>query len=462
VASLYNRHICKNLSKLMPQNLSDPANLSVPRNLKLGTFHIGSALADVLATGVWNRIMINDLGFAATPIGLLLALRYFLAPLAMWAGVRSDQTNLRGYRRLPWVWGGRLGMIAGFLLIAVSTVELVRHGDIWWLGIILGFVVSSIGYSISGSTFLALVYDRAPGSQRGRAVGIVWTFLLAGYAVAGVLFSRMLPRYSESAFLQFSLGVVVILALIWLCALWGEEKPYSTSPQRKPAEFQLRAGLRDLFQQRTVRILGLFMVLSFGGAFMQDALLEPFGGEVFSLSVGETSRFQSYWGTMAILSSIAALWLYRRFSQSGYGRFTRWGVILLVVTFVWLAMTAVTAQELLLRPGLLLLGIGYGLWNIGTLGLMVEHSREQTAGFDLGIWTMLVTVCRGGAIFLGAVTFDVFHWLLGEEAAAYAIVFSLEAILLMVSLVALNQILVTAPERLKAAEGELILSASLD
>jgi BCD family chlorophyll transporter-like MFS transporter len=330
------------------------------------------------------------------------------------------------------------------------------------LGITLGFILSSVGYSISGSTFLALVYDRAPGNQRGRAVGVVWTFLLAGYAVAGVLFSRMLPRYSEGAFLQFSLGVVVILVLIWVFALWGEEKPRSFVTQQQLIEFRLRVGLRDLFRRRAVRMLGLFMMLSFGGAFMQDALLEPFGGEVFKLSVGETSRFQAYWGTMAIVSSMVALWVSRRFSRSGYDRFARWGVILLAVTFGWLLIAAITVHEALLRPGLLLLGGGYGLWNIGTLGLMVQYSREETAGLDLGIWTMLVTIFRGGAILLGAVIFDTAHWLLGEQATAYVVVFALEGILLMASLAALNQLSNALPEHPRTAEGELILSASVD
>src|SRR5687768_3092560 len=112
-----------------------PDNLSIKHNLKLGTFHIGSTMADVLGSGVWNRIMIENLGYAATPVGLLLALRYFMAPLAVWAGEKSDLPGWRGYRRLPWVWIGRLMMIAGYILIAFSTVALVSSGSIGWLGI---------------------------------------------------------------------------------------------------------------------------------------------------------------------------------------------------------------------------------------------------------------------------------------------------------------------------------------
>jgi hypothetical protein len=64
------------------------ANVSLPRNIKLGLFHLGSSMADILASGVWNRIAINELGLASTPVALLLALKYFLAPLSVWIGQR--------------------------------------------------------------------------------------------------------------------------------------------------------------------------------------------------------------------------------------------------------------------------------------------------------------------------------------------------------------------------------------
>jgi MFS transporter, BCD family, chlorophyll transporter len=457
----YNLNIYKNLSESMPNESTE--NFPLRRNLKLGIFHVGSAMWDVLATGVWNRIMISELGYAATPVGLLLALRYFLAPLAVWAGVRSDSTNWRGYRRLPWVWAGRLSMLLGFLIIAFSTVELVNHGDLWWAGIALGFVAASIGYSISGSTFLALVYDRAADSQRGRAVGIVWTFLLAGYAVAGVMFGRLLPDYSESGFLRFSVGVSVIILLIWLFALWSEEKPSTQQRSSRTPDLHLKADLKALFSQRTPRLLGIFMLLSFVGAFMQDPILEPFGGDVFKLNVGETSRFQAYWGTMAILSSMAALWGYRRFQAWGYERLARWGVVLLAITFIGLMVTALTARESMLRSWLIFLGMAYGLWNIGTLGLMVQNSREQMAGLDLGVWTTVVTLCRGLAYFLGGLLFDVFSAGFGDVATAYALVFALEAVLLVASLAVLNRFSVSQPKlKTDTQESELILSTSLE
>jgi MFS transporter, BCD family, chlorophyll transporter len=436
--------------------------LSTPRTIKLGLFHLGSALADVLGSGVWNRIMIEELGKAATPVGFLLALRYFMAPLAAWAGERSDYTHFRGYRRLPWVYGGRLGMILGYWLVAFSTVELVRHGDLWWLGIILGFVLASVGQTLSGSTFLALVSDRAPSEQRGRAVGIVWTFLLMGYAVAGVMFARMLPEYSESAFLTFFGVVGLIMGFIWFFTVWGEEQPQSALPTTisNLPKANLMADLRDVLSHRSARMLSFFMLFSFVASFMQDTLLEPLGGSIFDMSVGETTRFQAYWGTMAILSSFAALYFKSRLSGHAYQRFSRWGIQTLIVAFGVLALTAYTQTESVLRPGLLVLGLGYGLWNIGTVGLMVEYSREERAGLDLGLWTVVTTICRGIGVLFGAVLFDLLSLGL-DDAAAFGGVFLVEAIFLVISLGFLNQVGRTEVAPI-ASERELVLGASMD
>ena len=179
------------------------SDLTIGRNLKIGIFHLGSGMADVLATGVWNRIMVADLGYSATVVGLLTGLRYFLAPFGVWAGRYSDTHVIGGFRRLFWIWLGRAMMVLSTLSLGYSTAEMVRLAQsdpplppapALWLVIALSFLLFSLGIALSGSTFLALVHDRAAPAQRGRAVGLVWTFLLLGFTLGGVFFSLMLPH----------------------------------------------------------------------------------------------------------------------------------------------------------------------------------------------------------------------------------------------------------------------------
>ncbi len=426
---------------------TEPAeqNLPVLRNMKIGMFNVGSALADLLGSGVWNRIMIADLGYPATPISLLLALNYFLAPLAVWTGQRSDHTHWRGYRRLPYVWGGRGLMAIGFMLLAFMTVELAETGNsIWWAGIVAALLINSVGYALSGSTYTTLIYDRAPEHQRGRAVGLAWTMLLAGYAFSGALTARLLPEYSPEGLLGLFGVVVALMAGLWFFSVLGEERRRTPAEIRQMASPQTRPNFKDdlrlVWSNRTTRLFFLYIGLSFMGAFAQDQILEPFGGQVFDLSTGETNRFAAFWGTTALLGSLLGLVSYRRVAQLSYARINKIGLGTLIVTFGFLALCAFTEMQSLIRPTLLLFGLGLGLWNIGTWGLMVSISRAERAGTYFGLWTMASLMFRGGGSVIGAALRDISHLLGASYAFSYGAVFVIEMMVLSAALILISRI----------------------
>lgn len=440
--------------------MPDKQNLSILRNIKIGSFHVGSALADILGSGVWNRIMIADLKYPATPVSLLLALNYLLAPLAVWAGQKSDHTNWRGYRRLPWVWGGRGLMALGFMLLTLVTIELAETGsNIWWFGIVVALGMTGIGSVLSGSTYTTLLYDRAPAHQRGRAVGVAWTMLLMGYAFSGVLFARLLPEYSLAGVLTLFLTTVALMAGLWFFSLLGEERPQQRDPDVEvPQPPNLWDDLREVWARPTTRLFFLYIGLSFMGAFAQDQILEPFGGQVFNLSTGETSRFAAFWGTTALLGSVFALYSHRRISQFSYARINRYGIWALITTFGLLALSAFGEIEALIRPTLLLFGVGLGMWNIGTWGLMVSVSSPEKAGTYFGLWTMASFIFRGGGAITGAIFRDVSLALTDSLAFSYGAVFVLEALVMVAALVIINRLHVeakneTRPEQLLVAVG---------
>lgn len=428
-----------------PDAVSAEQNLPVLRNVKIGMFNVGSALADLLGSGVWNRIMIADLGYPATPISLLLALNYFLAPLAVWTGQRSDHTHWHGYRRLPFVWGGRGLMAIGFMLLAFMTVELAETGqDIWWAGIVVALFINSVGYALSGSTYTTLIYDRAPEHQRGRAVGLAWTMLLAGYAFSGALTARLLPEYSPEGLLGLFGVVVALMAALWFFSILGEERRRSPAEIRQMALPQTRPNfmddLRMVWSNRTTRLFFLYIGLSFMGAFAQDQILEPFGGQVFDFSTGETNRFAAFWGTTALLGSIIGLASYRRVAQLSYARINKIGLGTLIVTFAFLALCAFGEMQSLIRPTLLLFGLGLGLWNIGTWGLMVSVSSAERAGTYFGLWTMASLLFRGGGSVIGAALRDISHLLGASYAFSYGTVFVIEMIVLSAALMLISRL----------------------
>jgi BCD family chlorophyll transporter-like MFS transporter len=477
-------------SQPLPQD-KPTENLPIGRNLKIAFFHLGSGMADVLTTGVWNRVMISDLGFAATPIGLLVALRYFLAPLGIWAGRISDQRALFGFRRLSWIWGGRLLMVLSTFLLGATTAQIATHGALEtsaleWLAIVASLLMFSIGSTISGTTFLALVYDRTPEHQRGRSVGIVWTFLLLGFTVGGILFGRLLPddlpegaqaiatrSGSELAFTPEALGALFMVAGIAFAALWvfsllGEEKR-TTAPADTPTpapDKPARTVWQDLSLVWTsipMRFFLFYLTVSMFFAFSQDLVLEPFAGDVFNMPASTTNRFSAYWGSMAILGTIVFLWLSRRYRWLTNSVMSQAGVVVLILAFVMLAVSSFAQIRGLITPTLIVLGIGLGIWNVGTLGLMMDLSPLGKAGTFLGFWTMAVTLARGGGVASGGIFRDAVLAVSGDFSVTYGMVFLVGAIGLTISAICLLRVNVARFKR-DAAQSDVatIFAGAMD
>ena len=462
-----------------------PQNLSVGRNLKIGFFHLGSGMADVIASGVWNRIMITDLGFSATPVGLLVALRYFLAPLGVWAGRVSDQRAIGGYRRLFWIWLGRAMMMISMATLGLATAQFARGSDqtaLLWTVITVSMLLFSLGNALSGSTFLALIYDRTPEHQRGRAVGLVWTFLLLGYTVAGFLFGVLLPRDTDHMAgietLQFSpdtlqtlfLVAAVLLGSLWFFSLMGEEKRAraemrgTTDAAPSEPRSSLRADLKLAWSSRSTRFFFWYLALSMMFAFSQDLILEPFAGDVFGMEARHTTRFAAYWGSMSILGTLLFLVLSRRFKWLTNTVMNYIGVGLLVATFALFAYSSFAVVRPLVTPGLILLGLGLGIWNVGTLGLMMDMSPFGRAGTFLGFWTLVVTMARGIGVSGGGILRDLMLGLTGDLSVSYGIVFALGAVGLVVALWMLYHVKVGQHKATtdQPAEAQTIFAGAMD
>ncbi|MEZ4670126.1 MAG: BCD family MFS transporter [Anaerolineae bacterium] len=435
-------------------------NLPVGRNMKIGLFHLGSGMADVIITGVWNRVMISDLGYAATPVSLLTSLRYFLAPFGIWAGRISDRRSVGGFRRMFWIALGRAMMVISTIILGLGTASLVQGGGAaamagkdggQWLLFGVALLLFSFGSAISGSTFLALIYDRAPESQRGRAVGIVWTFLLFGFAIGGATFGLMLPHkdgqgisFSAEALQNLFVIAGVAMGLLWLVSMLFEERRSRAgetfhSDGQQEHTTSVMADLRLALSNRSMRFFMWYLALSMFFAFSQDLILEPFGGQVFNMSANVTTRFTSYWASTAIVGTIVFLFLSRRYKSLNNTVMSYIGVGFLVAAFAVFTVSAFAEVRGLVTIGLLLLGVGLGIWNVGTTGLMMDMSPSGRAGTFLGFWTLVVTLARGGGVSTGGILRDLGLNLTGSLAVAYGIAFLLGTVGLVVALWALRQ-----------------------
>lgn len=407
---------------------------SLPLTLRLSSFHIGSAMSDILLATVWNRVMIADLGEPAWAVGLLLALRYLLSPISIWAGLRSDYKPVLGLRRTPYIWLGRGLMVLALPLLGVGTAQLAADPDALtgWLMVSVCFLLFGIGTLLSGSTFLALVRDTAPPERQGLAVSIVLTVLILFFPISAVIFSQWMPAYDLVTFEQMILGTALISGFFWFIAIAGVEKrgmapalPAAPVPSPRGS---LTATLSKVWaDQRTRRFL-VFFALATTAAWLQDAILEPFGANLFDLDVAGTNNLTRIWLGMTAVTLIGSNLLLRRRPSELQDKVAIWGLLVMAVGMALLTAGAFATQLRLVQLGLAVFGAGFGVYSFGGFSLMAVMTTVGEAGAYLGMWTVVELLFKGLATFLGGVLRDVLVALTGSFAVSYGSIFTVEMI----------------------------------
>jgi BCD family chlorophyll transporter-like MFS transporter len=285
--------------------------------LRLSSFQIGSAMGDILITSIWNRILIVNFGIPATPVGLLIALRYLLSPLSLWAGNLTDNRSFFGLRRTPMIWLGRVLMVASLPFLGLSVIRLEGStSDTWgWLFALVSSLAYGVGTLISGGPFLALVRESAPERLQGVAISMAQTVLIIFFAFVGIGFSLWMPTYSSQVFWQMILATMIVGGFFWFFAIAGLERRDAMPPpdaQGPATATRLGDVLRTIWSDRRTRLFFLFLSLGTLASWSHEAILEPFGADVFDLSMGTTTRFNSYWQTATVITLIIGGILWRK------------------------------------------------------------------------------------------------------------------------------------------------------
>lgn len=367
-------------------------------------------MGEILTASVWNRVMISDLGMPATPVGLLLALQYILLPISLWVGHRSDSLRFLGRRRDSYIWFGRSLMIVAFPLLGLS-VQRFESGDslAGWALATIGFLLFGGGKLASGSVFLALVRESAPPEKRGIAISIVETTLIAMFPVAAIGFGRWMESYDQAIFWQMIAGTATAAAIFWWFSIFRvEDMVADDNIVRRKLSFQFRETFSLIWSQRTTRLFFIFLGLSKFTAWMQDNILEPFGGDVFGMRAGETTRFTGYWAGATVVVMLACFGLLRKQHPEDQARLTSVGLIVMALGMGLLSAESIGGLQSWLYPSLLIFGGGFGLYTFGALSLMAVMSPSKNAGAYLGLWTACILLTKGFGTFFGGALRDLF------------------------------------------------------
>lgn len=412
---------------------------SLLRTLKIGSFHIGSSFADILTSAVWNRVLISDLGIPSTPVALLSALRFLLAPLSIWAGYQSDTRPLWGMHRLPYIWIGRALMLLALPLLPFATTAIAADTAslLGWTLATLSFLIYGVGSLVSGSPFLALVRESAPPERRGIALSIVQIVLIGSFAFSPAIYGAMMRSYDPALFWRTVLVGMGVALVFWTVPLIGEEPQASESAEE---QIPFRQLLRETWADRRTRAFFVFLSLGAMSLFAQDAILEPFGADLFGLNVGETTRFNAFWGVGVLVGMLGTVVVTRQRPPAHQTGTTIIGLFLSAAPLFMLSAVALTRQEWLVIPTLVAFGLGMGIYTIGAVSLLAAMTADRRAGAYLGLWSMSQLVFRGVGISLGGAIRDLVLSLTSSPGLAYGLVFTLEALGLLACVLVLLRV----------------------
>lgn len=422
---------CRLMTQITPQPLS------FWRLLRLSSFHIGSAMGDILVTSIWNRVMITNFGIPAAPVSFLIALRYLLSPLSLWAGHLSDTRPFLGMRRTGYIWVGRAMMVLSLPLLGLSLLRFDdSQGDILgWVLATASSLMYGTGTLMSGSPFLALVRDSAPRRQQGIAISTVETVLIIFFAISGISFSLWMHNYDPLIFWEMIMVTAVIGGFFWFFAIWGAEKRIlqqrqagllETPAVQTPHAFM--PTLQKIWRDRRTRRFFFFLATATLAAWAQDAILEPFGAEVFELPFARTTRFNSYWQVATVITLVGSGYLWRKRPPEQQSSIARWGLSVMALGLLSLSLSAFAHQARLIELSLLVFGAGFGVYTFGGLSLMAVMASDKEAGAYLGLWSISILLFKGLGTFVGGMLRDLFLLLLAlPPGIAYGLVFVIEA-----------------------------------
>jgi BCD family chlorophyll transporter-like MFS transporter len=132
---------------------------------------------------------------------------------------------------------------------------------------------------------------------------------------------------------------------------------------------------------------------------------------------------------------------------------------LLATTLGLLSFVAFEANLGLVVPVLVAFGLGFGVFTVGGVSLLMAMSREERAASYLGLWSVVQLICRGAGIAAGGIIRDAVLALSGEFTVAYGTLFLLEALGLVVAIVLLRSVDIKgfAAQRQRKSDAETLV-----
>jgi BCD family chlorophyll transporter-like MFS transporter len=409
--------------------------------LRLGLFQFGLGLSLAPITGTLNRVLIDNLGISAAIVGFLIAIHYFVSPVRALIGFRSDQSRAVGRWRTPYIVLGGLLTFGGLANTPFALLLLGGHGHMPFAPALivcsLIFLAYGVGVNIVETAYLALVSDLTPPQERGRVLAVLWMMLVLGTVVSSLMLGTLQMTYTDERLIAIIKSSSLAFLLLTIVSLWGQERLRPNGLVDTPGDdlrvrMSLGQSLRLLARQPGMR--GLFVVLFLATmAFAtHDVLLEPYGGQVLKMSVAATTGLTALWGVAMLLSVAGAGWLLWRAHSPVLPIVLGCAVGALGFLVVGLSSDAALVGPF--RSGVALIGMGRGLFIVGSVALVMSLADKSHAGLFLGLWGVMQALAQGVGTVCGGLARDLAQRSTGSVVLGYTLVYAAALVCLALAL----------------------------
>lgn len=399
--------------------------------IRLGAVQASIGAIVMLATSLLNRVMVVEYGLvAAIPAGLVAWHYAVQLSRPIW-GHGSD----KGRRRTPWIIVG-LGILALGALMAVNATVIINENLI--LGGVmaaLAFTLIGAGVGASGTSLLALLASGVARERRAAAAAVTWIMMVAGIVISAATAGALLDPFSEQRLVMVATGVVLSAFLLTCVVTFRLEQQAlveaETDRAGPPPDFA--EAIREILNEEAARRFTLFIFVSMLAYSMQDLILEPFAGLVFGMTPGQSTSLAGIQHGGVLAGMIAAGIGGSAFAGRMPVELRVWivtGCVGSALALVGLATGARVGPGWPLQANVFALGFCNGAFAVAAIGAMMglagsgERTRE---GVRMGVWGAAQAIAFGMGGLLGALGVDFARRSGGNDAAAFQLIFAIEA-----------------------------------
>ena len=396
--------------------------------VRLGLVQMCLGAVVVLMTSTLNRLMVVELSLAATLPGALVAIHYLVQiSRPKWGFLSDIQGN-----RTKWIILGMIILAVGANLAALCIPLYSFNATAATILSFFAYTLIGIGVGASGTSLLALLASHTIQHRRAAAATITWLMMIFGIAVTATVVGKLLDPYSIERLIKIVFGLTVITVAITFVSTLNIERGLSTVNKNINKSQSFLTGLKVIWANSQTKRFSVFVFLSMTAYFMQELILEPYAGIVFSFTPGQSTSLSGMQNGGVFLGMLAVGIACTGFK---FGALKNWvwaGCMGSCISLVLIALAGQSPEIVPLAPLVFGLGIFNGMFAVAAIGSMMSlasQNNDRREGTRMGLWGAAQAIAAGFGGLLGTILVDLLRLANFSHADAYGTVFIFEAAL---------------------------------